>query len=345
MRTSWLLAATTAVFSLSAAHAALIELSDRTVTLAPGILPLAGFAGTPGQAMTYIDGFDGQPRVVDCAVLAGACTQSTGQPLSLTTTSTGPGNFVSTRTGTAGADQVSVSGSLACTGACATTAGTNLGSIMAGDFQQLMITSALETPIEIQLDITYSLLTTFVDNSVGVTGAYRPGVLAFAYVGEASSYHEGGGIVVGPNGQLTIDPFSLFMEFYAVAGAGIPVTTNPLPDPGSSVVNTTQAFTLLTDTPYWVGLAASLTTVFMQSADYSGLDLSYSAFADPTFSVNAAWAAQNPTLAAGLSLSRAYNGQPSPMSVPEPSAALLLATGVGLLMLAGARSARVNNTR
>jgi hypothetical protein len=150
-------------------------------------------------------------------------------------------------------------------------------------------------------------------------------------IGEASTYN-----TAGPGG---IGAIFAALDATVIAGRDLlgNVTAN------ESLVGVTQTIRLRPNADYWVQMMARSVTFFFQFGstdnaphDYSGLDLAFSAFADPTFALNAAWAAANPELAANATINRQFNGMPVP--VPEPGIVLLLMTSLALLLVPRARS-------
>lgn len=316
------------------ANAGVVLTVDQQIGLLFVSQPLpAGFDDVADQTMSVVTPF-GVPAIVDCAILTGACTQSTGS-ITSTTSAAIPGTEISVAvTAGAGGDAVSADVRETCTSSCVTNASTQPG---VSDFQHLMVSLAgPSAPEFVDVDVTFTLISSFLDNStVPATSPYSASAISALFVGEASTYTS------GPGG-------SIFTPFAAIVTAGRDVSGNVTAN--ESLVDATQTIRLRPNADYWVGLTARTVTWFFQFGgsgpvgpqDYSGLDLSFSAFADPTFTLNAAWAAANPELAANLTIDRQFNGMP--VSVPEPGTALLLVTSLALLLISRARSRDTRRT-
>jgi hypothetical protein len=322
--------------SAQSANALVVLNLDRQALFPFASQPLpAGFNGVAGQTMSVVTPF-GAPAVVDCAILVGACTQSTGA-IASTTSAAIPGTAVSVAvTAAAGGDAVRADVRETCTSSCVTATTTQP---TVADYQHLMVTLAgASVPEFIDVDVTFTLASSFVDNStVAPTSPYSASAISQLFVYEASTY------AVSPTNGTA----SIFAAFDAQVIAGRDISGNVTAN--ESLVGVTQTLHLRPNADYWVGMAARTVTFFFQfgspapAQDYSGLDLSLSAFADPTFALNAAWAAANPQLAANVAIGRQFNGMP--VSVPEPGTTLLLMTWLALLLLVRARFARHRSQR
>jgi hypothetical protein len=317
--------------SAQSANALVILNLDRQASIQFAGQPLpAGFNGVAGQTMSAVTPY-GAPAIVDCAILIGACTQSTG---GIAATSAGlvPGTGVSVEvTAAVGGDAVQADIRETCTSSCVTNTSAQLA---VSDYQHLMVALAGPSlPEFIDLDVTFTLASSFVDNStVAATSPYAVSAISSLLVGQASTYNTSGPGGVG----------AIFAALDATVIAGRDISGNVTAN--ESLVGVTQTIHLRPNEDYWVQMMARSVTFFFQfgvpgpAHDYSGLDLSFSAFADPTFALNAAWAAANPQLAANVTIGRQFNGMP--VSVPEPGTALLLVTSLASLVLFRKRFAR-----
>jgi hypothetical protein len=308
---------------------ALVILNFDQQALFPFTQPLpAGFNGVPGQTMGVVTPY-GAPNIVDCALIVGACSQSTGG-IASTSSALIPGTGVSVAMeATTGGDTVRADVRETCTSSCVTSVSTQTS---VADYQHVM--AALAGPIIpefVDIDVTFTLASSFVDNStVAATSPYAASAISSLFVGEASTY------TVSPtNGTASIFA-ALDAQVIAARDISGNVTAN------ESLVGVTQTIHLRPNADYWVGMMAKSVTFFFQfgmpgpAQDYTGLDLSFSMFADPTFALNAAWAAANPELAANVTIGRQFNGMP--VSVPEPATTLLLLTSLAFLLFFRVRS-------
>jgi hypothetical protein len=317
--------------SAQSANALVILNRDQQALFPFGSQPLpAGFNGEAGQTMSVVTTF-GSPAIVDCAVLVGACTQSTGGVAS-TSSAAIPGTGVSVElTAAAGGDAVRADVRETCTSSCVTSTTTQPA---VADYQHLMLALAGPTlPEFVDVDVTFTLDSSFVDNStVGMTSPYAASAISSLLVGQASTYNTSGPGGIG----------AIFAALDAQVIAGVDISGNLTAN--ESLVGVTQTIHLRPNEDYWVRMMARSVTFFFEfgvpgpAHDYTGLDLSFSMFADPTFALNAAWAAANPQLAANVTIGRQFNGMP--VSVPEPATALLLVTSLALLPLFRRRFAR-----
>jgi hypothetical protein len=296
-----------------------------------------GFSGVPGQTMSVVAPpqltFPPPSSVVDCAQLVGDCTQSLGGIVYSTTTAIPGTAGAVVGSGSVGADAVSAVAHVTCAAPCVTAVATQ---VAATDYQHFMVTlGGPVLPEFVDIDLTYTLASLFADNSaVAPTSPYSASAISSLWVGEASTYNAAAGAGVG----------SIFVPFLAEVIAGRDTLGNVTAS--ESLVGDTQTIHVRPNTDYWVGMTGASVTFFFAfnpgpgapPHDYTGLDLSFSSFADPTFALNAAWAAANPAFAADLVIDRQFNGMP--VSVPEPATALLLATALGLLLLARTRLSR-----
>lgn len=316
---------TAAVGMIHSAGAVVIE-TDLESTFIWGAPIVDGFVNEPGQAMSYIrPEFTSLNDIADCMFIAGDCSQSEGS-VTVNQTSTAPGTSITAvMSATAGNDTVQVDSHVTCTSSCL---GAHPFFVQAVDFQQLFVSvTGNVIPEFVDVDMTYSLSTSIIDNStVTANNPYGASSHAGVQVGDADSYDSSGAF------PLIDAPFMATASSLVDVVPGDPAPVVQTVSDG--ITNDLQTFTLRPNHTYWVGLHAQY-SLFLPNFglngiyDYTGLDLTFSAFADPTFAINSTWATANSGLSA--TITRTLNGQA--VSVPEPGTLALLAAwllGLGL---------------
>lgn len=278
---------------------------------APGGLAPVDYAGVT-SAVNGVGTFPFPSFQVSCLVAtATGCTQG---PVAATANLTG----VSLVTGvsystTANAFTNSSTVSMSVTGTpAATPTGPLSVGVTAGDFRPLELTysGSLPAPTGVVLDVLYSLNTTLTDNTTGST-ADTSGSLASVSVMDPATYNP----TLDANGLPTIE-----LPFQATASQG-----NLYASGAPSSLGGIGLFTAAVDHLYWVEDFAQA-GVSLPTGSTDDLDVTLSASADPTFSIDAAWLAANPQYTASdFSITQAA----SPVAVPEPPVVWLLLAGLG----------------
>jgi len=183
--------------------------------------------------------------------------------------------------------------------------------VLSGDFQRIRFeVTGGDLPEFIDVDVTFSVAVSVDDRSTVASGAvYFPFAQAGIEVLEADT--------------ATFDPMPQVFAPFSALGIVDPSITNG-PD-SVDVVDTTETMSVRPNTDYWVRqITQSMVALF--EGDLSGLDVSVSAFVDPTFALNPEFAASNPEIAAALTIDRV-------LTVPEPRAEVLAAAALAALVL------------
>ncbi|MCC7449525.1 MAG: hypothetical protein IT324_19045 [Anaerolineae bacterium] len=221
----------------------------------------------------------------------------------------------------AGADRVSMS--LAVSSTSSVLAGTDalLYNIVGIDRQRLSFdVVGTSLPEFIDVDMTFTVLAAIDDQST-VTGAnYLATASATLHVLDAAT--------------LSVPVFNTGSMFApVVAGATVNLFGGPT---SAMLLDVTETISVRPNAEYWVALESQATVSLTPSAgfpdrDYAGLNIAVSAYADPVFVLNPAFAALNPDIADGLQINRIA-------VVPVPPAALLLLSGLCGILVSGRRS-------
>src|SRR5688500_707942 len=141
--------------SAQSANALVILNLDQQASFPFAAQPLpAGFNGVAGQTMSVVTPY-GAPAIVDCAVLVGACTQSTGG-IASTSSALIPGTGVSVElAAVAGGDAVRADVRETCTSSCVTNVTTQPA---VADYQHLLVAlTGPSVPEFIDVDVTFTL--------------------------------------------------------------------------------------------------------------------------------------------------------------------------------------------
>jgi len=182
--------------------------------------------------------------------------------------------------------------------------------VLSGDFQRIRFEVAGgDLPEFIEVDVTFSVSVSVEDRStVASEEVHFPFAQAGFEVLEADT--------------VTFDPVPQVFAPFSALGIVDPSITNG-PD-SVDVVDTTETMSVRPNTDYWVRqITQSMVALF--EGDLSGLDVSMSAFVDPTFALNPEFAASNPEIAAALTIDRV-------LTVPEPRAEALTAAALAVLV-------------
>jgi len=289
---------------------------DGTAYLPVILTPPPPSTGTPGQAVSMIEIGVGPTAgsytsVVDCTLLLAGCTQSTGVASVPSDVVPYVNSVVADTQAEVGSDAALLITHASCPGTCSGTAFVNAAAL---DLQQLMITDGTGTlGTFVDIDVMFSLGAQFINNSTLPADQLVFGAGAQLWIGDPSTYS------APPSSYPRLSaPFEAFATATAVS-------------PVDGVTDAVQTVALEMNRPYWVGLAAG-TSLGVIGTNYTGLDVSMTASADPSFALNASWAASNPDLAHQITIQRTLN---TPAAVPEPSSAALFGAGLALLLFGG----------
>jgi len=290
---------------------------------------------TPGQAISQVAslGTTGSvalpgstPVDTACVVFPDptfSCTGHRGavrQVLDLTATDPPGSGVVATGTATAGNDEVSMALTARSSGAALAQFESLLYNIVGIDRQRLRFeVAAPAVPEFIEVDVTFSVAATLTDRS-SVEDAY--------YIAEAHA-----SVFVLEAATLLAAP-SMSGPMHAALAAS--ASMNNQFDPADAVLMAAvETLRVRPNVEYWVAMESQTALSLVPSPafpvrDYAGLDLELYAYADPSFALNADFAAAHPDIAAALSIERVA-------VVPLPAALPLL---LGGLAAAGALGRR-----
>lgn len=282
-----------------------------------------GVATIPGQTVDY-DGIttfvNGAATIlsanVDCRINVAGCTQT---PVIVNPPSSSPLSGVSY---IAAADAVPYAStvSMSVTGAPTTalTAPLSIG-VTAGDFTQLSIHYSGIAPAPTGgavVEVSYFLNTTLTDNTTGSV-ADTSGAYASLSIMDPATYNP----TLDANGLP-----SMSLPFLAESSQG-----NLFASGAPSFLEESDQVALSVDHSYLVELFAQA-GVALPAGSTDDLSVTLSAFADPTFSIDAAWLAANPQYAAS-DFTITQIPSTTPVAVPEPPVVWLLFTGFGAVAL------------
>lgn len=267
------------------------------------------FAQVPGQALSQISNLGNTGGVLlpgstasttNCVVFpdpnfgcqgpAGPVTQHYG----LTAASGPASGVVATGSGNAGNDAVGVSIAASSDGAVIAGTSALLYNIVGIDRQRVSFdVAAGGLPEFIDIDVTFSVIASITDNSTVAGATYLANASANVHILEA------GTLLAAP---YTTGP--MLAPLVAVA-----FVNNSGGELSSSLVNVTETISVRPNAEYWVALESQVALSLVPSPgffdrDYAGLDIELSAYADPTFTLNPAFAAANPAIANALQINR-----------------------------------------
>jgi hypothetical protein len=208
---------------------------------------------------------------------------------------------------------------MSVTGAPATalTAPLSIG-VTAGDFTQLSIvySGIAPAPTGAVVEVSYFLNTTLTDNTTGSV-ADTSGAYASLSIMDPATYNP----TLDANGLP-----SMQLPFLAESSQG-----NLFASGAPSSLGESDLVALSVDHSYLVELFAQA-GVALPAGSTDDLSVTLSAFADPTFSIDAAWLAANPQYAASdFTITQIPNT--TPVAVPEPPVVWLLFAGFGAIAL------------
>ena len=291
---------------------------------------MGGITTTPGQTVGWVAqnsfnpaGTTVEQQIVACTILNAACTRGPG-PVTLSL----PQQPVVPLPGLSSAFFGFAGGNIDAATSAITSGPTVIaapgpGQATAGvlavavDYQQLLVnyTGTLPAPVNVGIDMAFSLASNIFDTSSGVTGFYITSAAANVGVFDASTF------------QSSAPGFDTVLGWSEGAHAGTFFGA------GSTVaLQGTDFLPLVPNNAYIVGQSAS-TGIFLFGGNYDGLNIQFTAVADPIFTLDPTWAAENPQYASNITISQDFNRSPTP--VPEPDswalfAAALAGTGFAL---------------
>ncbi len=293
------------------------------------------FAQVPGQAVSQVADLGNTGGVLqpgstssatNCVVVpepSFSCTGTGGavrQIYDLTAAAAPGSGVVASGVATAGNDAVSMSFTASSDGAALGNADFLLYNLVGIDRQRLRFNVAGDDlPEFIEVDITFTVQAA-IDDASSVTGAI--------YLAEASA-----SVHVLEAATLLAPPFaSGQMQAPFIASAFVSNGGGP---GAAALTGVTETISVRPNAEYWVALESQVALSLVPSAafparDYAGLDIELSAFADPVFALNPAFAADRPDIAAALGIERIA-------VVPVPPALLLLTSALGVVLTSARR--------
>ncbi len=281
-----------------------------------------GVATIPGQTVDY-DGIttfvNGAATIlsanVDCRINVAGCTQT---PALAVPPPASPLSGVSDSAAATAVPYAS-SGAMSVPGAPTTALAAPLSiGVTAGDFTQLSVVygGSAVAPTDIVVDVGYVLNTTLTDNTTGSV-ADTSGAYASLSIMDPATFNptlDANGL---PSMQLPLLAESSQGNLFA---SGAPSSLDEL-DP----VTLTAGHSYLVEVFAQAGVA-------LPAGSTDDLSVTLSAFADPTFSIDAAWLAANPQYAAS-DFTITQIPSTTPVAVPEPPVVWLLFAGFGAVAL------------
>ena len=302
----------------------------------------ATFAQVTGQAVSQVASLGNTGSILlpgstvsstNCVILPDPSFSCTGfgavvkQNLDLTAAGAPGSGVVALGTAVAGGDTVSMSLTATSEGAVIDGVSALLYNIVGIDRQRVTFDVALGTlPELIDIDVTFTVRAGISDHSTVPDAAYLAEASASLHILEAST--------------LLAAPFATgSMQAPMVASAAVNNSGGELE---AILMAVTETISIRPNAEYWVALESQTALSLVPSPgfpvrDYAGLDIELSAYADPVFALNPAFAALNPDIAGALQINRIA-------VVPLPAALPLLAAGlVGLLAVAARRKQSCNS--
>ena len=284
------------------------------------------FTNTPGQAAASTIELQGRgiatgTRGTSCVVFPdpGFFCDLPAQPMNLSLDLSGSG-LVATGTAKSGNDH-------AGTSLTVSSSGTNLPAfefvqfnIIATDRQRLRFDVAGEDlPELLEVDMNFSVYAELTDRSNVTSGMpYLPQTSASINLLEAGSFPP----------DLMGAGFAPFQAEAKRTSEGIIDGTNMMI---TLMLKPNVEYWLLLESQSVLSLTSGPGLGFSDTRDYAGLDLEMNSWADPTFALSAAFAAEFPDIAANLTINRVA-------VVPVPAALPLFLSALGLVALWRRRS-------